>query len=208
MDNIPEREQPKPARVISIEDARQFSQEVAAMEEELVSSMKKHIAEGHEFGGFLSKDDEEISFGTYDSKIRGIGNGYIGLNHYLSPNPQAKEVDVQTNNVLAIRVHTDMQTVPKMNELHEEKVEVKEKYGAERSPIEHVLNTQYYFDKDGSFAKIVFIPYDIQDNRPTIKGFENSFKFTRGVKGEMTSLDVELVDFALTRLKELLQPHQ
>lgn len=208
MNNIPEKEQPIPARVISIEDARQFSQEVAAMEEELVSSMKKHIADGREFGGFLSKDNEAISFGTYDSKIRGIGIGYIGLNHYLNPNPQAKEVDVQTNNVLMIGVHTDMQTMPKVRDLHEKKVEVKEKHGAARSPIENQLYTQYYFDKDGSFAKIVFIPYDIQDNRPTIKGFENNLKFTRGVKGEMTSLDVELVGFGLTRLKDLLRPPQ
>lgn len=151
---------------------------------------------------YITRDITGDSLNIYNMPISGFGTGLVDFkndNARISPIPGVTFPD--TTYTLEIGLHLDERSLPQVEEL-----------GKNMPFTMRRCRTIYAFDQAGNFYKEVWLPKEVEDDRPLDQvhtdflepqGLAHRMR-SRIVGGEMTTRDFELVGFVLHKLESVL----
>lgn len=155
------------------------------------------------------KNVYEVSVEDRSKMFTGVGFGsfhfteYFGRVSRLFPLSVDTSLGVSTQRELSIHLHMDDLTMDQSKRLLEEVRKAKNM--PRLATLLTFMSTYYYFDKTGSYRKVLELPSEIQDDRQAI--YESGSRY---VISNMTFRDFEYVGIALStilsKLKAVL-PH-
>jgi hypothetical protein len=179
--------------------AKEEAKRLAALEGEINSRLRKFPDTGKIIQNTeLSADRKvqrmgsELDFRWSNCpELTGMGSKSIWYSYFENKEQiiDAEEVGVHSPNELRLWLQTDKQTRQQVGELM-------------KSGKHFSLSTDYFFDKDGNFAKVVSVPLEIKEER---EGFSPRGGDQKYVKTEMAAGDFELAGRVLTRINEILE---
>jgi hypothetical protein len=180
--------QDKPKKLIldperAREDAVAFASEMSEIAELMRDSHHMHEINNQ---AWITKC-EALNELHVEARMVGIGDGSVTFVDYHQVRDETIAIlGVNSPYVLMIGLHTDEAT--------REAIEVK--LEAEEFPA---VDTEYYFDSDGNYAKVSYLPVDLVDgdhvlDRSGPKDYQNQVT-------EMTPADFERVRYALPILR-------
>lgn len=152
--------------------------------------------------GFIAVEDDQRHL-LEDSKR---GTGTIWYKDMVNPYDECEDpleiplqavrevLGVQTNRLLTISLHTDLQTTYQLDKLVQSFFV---------SPL--FLMTTYYFDERGHHAKVSYLPLEIEDDRPVLKLIEEPTVGGKFVQSQMQANDFLVAGIALKSLTDTLK---